>query len=133
ASLVAAELDPGEERRRAPEIVLRPFGERVVVALGTAELGPPEELGCRSRQLLGLRLTVLAVDHHERALRSLRDLSLGRDHVGDDVVPAAVAVELLRQPGRERVATLLGEAVVLRDHAVAPDGGEMLAVSGTGE
>src|SRR5205807_2569834 len=73
-SLLAGVADAAEEGGCAPEVGLLPRAERVVVALGAAELDAEEETADRARHEAGVGPEILTVGHEEGALRYLRDV-----------------------------------------------------------
>ena len=85
--------DVGEERRVLPELVARPFGEGVVVALGALEVDPEEQSRGAAGQVLRLRL--VGRQEHGSRPRPARTL---RDEVADEPVVADVRPEAVLQP-----------------------------------
>ena len=100
----------------------------MIVAFGAPQLNPQKQPGRRIREQVRLRLEILAVGRDEPGLRIVAELALGGQQLAGDRVPAAAPVELLRKPGRERIADRLGAAFVAGRDQLVPNRGEVLAV-----
>ncbi len=141
-AVLALRSDAAEESGLAPELLARPFAERVIVALGAFQADAEEQPGRARRQVLRLALLGLVKRQRRRLAAAgvvvhvaLIHLHRHGDEIAHHAIVGDVVGELLAQPALDVGAeeTLLEIGVGFGQQQIAPNVAEVGDVARTVE